>query len=215
MELEQVAGWLWCLRTPIVQAYAVRDRDGFDLIGTSTAGQDDAIPAAPGGIDGRPVDRVRAYEILLTHGHDDHTVRPPGWRLGPAPASSRAATAALATVIALAFAGCGDDAEGTTDATVRPLVPSRSRRGSRRSSALCWSGRTADHRRQGPGAIARQARMAQRCASRHDRPMRIIVVGAGIGGLSAAIGSAPRAARRQRARASRAAWRNRGRTRAP
>jgi glyoxylase-like metal-dependent hydrolase (beta-lactamase superfamily II) len=73
MELEQVAGWLWCLRTPIVQAYAVRDRDGFDLIGTSTAGQDDAIPAAPGGIDGRPVDRVRAYEILLTHGHDDHT----------------------------------------------------------------------------------------------------------------------------------------------
>jgi hypothetical protein len=46
MELEQLAGWLWCLRTPIVQAYAVRERDGFNLIDTSTAGQDDAILAA-------------------------------------------------------------------------------------------------------------------------------------------------------------------------
>ena len=71
MELDQVAGWLWCLRTPIVQAYAVRERDGFNLIDTSTAGQDDAILAALAGIDGRPVDRVRVYEVLLTHGHDD------------------------------------------------------------------------------------------------------------------------------------------------
>jgi glyoxylase-like metal-dependent hydrolase (beta-lactamase superfamily II) len=73
MELEQLAGWLWCLRTPIVQAYAVRERDGFNLIDTSTAGQDDAILAALAGIDGRPVERVRVYEMLLTHGHDDHT----------------------------------------------------------------------------------------------------------------------------------------------
>lgn len=72
MELEQVAGLLWCLRTPIVQGYAVRERDGFNLIDTSTAGQDDAILAALG-IDGRPMDRVRVYEMLLTHGHDDHT----------------------------------------------------------------------------------------------------------------------------------------------
>lgn len=73
MELEQVAGWLWCLRTPIVRAYAVRERDGFNLIDSSTAGQHDAILAALAGIDGRPVDRVRLYEVLLTHGHDDHT----------------------------------------------------------------------------------------------------------------------------------------------
>jgi hypothetical protein len=32
MELERVAGWLWCLRTPIVRAYAVRERDGFTPI---------------------------------------------------------------------------------------------------------------------------------------------------------------------------------------
>jgi glyoxylase-like metal-dependent hydrolase (beta-lactamase superfamily II) len=73
MELEQVAGWLWCLRTPIVQAYAVRERDGFNLIDASTAGQDDAILAALPAIDQRPVDQVRVYEMLLTHGHDDHT----------------------------------------------------------------------------------------------------------------------------------------------
>jgi hypothetical protein len=34
---------VWCLRTPIVQAYAVRERDGFNLIDASTAGQDGAI----------------------------------------------------------------------------------------------------------------------------------------------------------------------------
>jgi glyoxylase-like metal-dependent hydrolase (beta-lactamase superfamily II) len=73
MELEQVAGWLWCLRTPIVQAYAVRERDGFNLIDSSTAGQDDAILAVLAGIDGRPLERVRVYGLLLTHGHDDHT----------------------------------------------------------------------------------------------------------------------------------------------
>jgi glyoxylase-like metal-dependent hydrolase (beta-lactamase superfamily II) len=56
-----------------VQAYAVRERDGFNLIDTSTAGQGDGILAALAGIDGRPVDRVRVYEMLLTHGHDDHT----------------------------------------------------------------------------------------------------------------------------------------------
>jgi hypothetical protein len=32
MELERVAGWLWCLRTSIVRAYAVREHDGFNLI---------------------------------------------------------------------------------------------------------------------------------------------------------------------------------------
>jgi glyoxylase-like metal-dependent hydrolase (beta-lactamase superfamily II) len=73
MELEQVAGRLWCLRTPIVQAYAARERGGFNLIDTLTAGQDDAILAALAGIDGRRVERVLVYEMLLTHGHDDHT----------------------------------------------------------------------------------------------------------------------------------------------
>jgi hypothetical protein len=36
-------GVLWCLRTPVVQAYAVRQGNGLDLIDTSTVGQDGAI----------------------------------------------------------------------------------------------------------------------------------------------------------------------------
>ena len=43
MDVEQLTEWPWCLRTPVVQAYAVRDREGFDLIDMSTAGQEDAI----------------------------------------------------------------------------------------------------------------------------------------------------------------------------
>jgi glyoxylase-like metal-dependent hydrolase (beta-lactamase superfamily II) len=69
LELDQVTDWLWCLRTPIVQAYAVRERDGFNLIDTSTAGQDAAILAALAEIDGEG----RVHEVLLTHAHDDHT----------------------------------------------------------------------------------------------------------------------------------------------
>jgi hypothetical protein len=39
VEVDQLTEWLWCLRTPIVQAYAIRDRDGFNLVDTTTAGQ--------------------------------------------------------------------------------------------------------------------------------------------------------------------------------
>jgi hypothetical protein len=31
METVQLADWLWCLRTPAVQAYAVRERDVFNV----------------------------------------------------------------------------------------------------------------------------------------------------------------------------------------
>jgi glyoxylase-like metal-dependent hydrolase (beta-lactamase superfamily II) len=72
MELDRINDWLWCLRTRIVQAFAVRERDGFNLIDTSTAGQDGAILELLATIDPR-ADAVRIHEILLTHGHDDHT----------------------------------------------------------------------------------------------------------------------------------------------
>ena len=71
MELDQINDWLWCLRTPIVQAYAVRERDGFIVIDTSTAAEDSAILEVLGTVE-RHAGRVRIYEILLTHGHDDH-----------------------------------------------------------------------------------------------------------------------------------------------
>lgn len=73
MDLERLTDWLWCLRTPIVQAYAVRERDGFNLIDTTTAGHETAILDALAGIDERATAEVQIDEILLTHGHDDHT----------------------------------------------------------------------------------------------------------------------------------------------
>jgi glyoxylase-like metal-dependent hydrolase (beta-lactamase superfamily II) len=72
MQLDRINDWLWCLRTRIVQAYAVRERDGFNLIDTSTAGEDGAILELLATIDAR-ADAVRIHEIVLTHGHDDHT----------------------------------------------------------------------------------------------------------------------------------------------
>jgi glyoxylase-like metal-dependent hydrolase (beta-lactamase superfamily II) len=72
VETEQLSEWLWCLRTPAVQAYAVREGDGFNLIDTLVAGQADAIVDALAAIDGCTSDEVKVYEIALTHGHDDH-----------------------------------------------------------------------------------------------------------------------------------------------
>jgi glyoxylase-like metal-dependent hydrolase (beta-lactamase superfamily II) len=73
MDVEQVTDWLWCLRTPVVQAYAVRHGDGFDLIDASTAGQDSAILDALASVAASAVGDVAIGDVLLTHGHDDHT----------------------------------------------------------------------------------------------------------------------------------------------
>jgi glyoxylase-like metal-dependent hydrolase (beta-lactamase superfamily II) len=73
MKIDRVTDWLWCLATPIVNAYAVRERDGFNLIDASTAGEEHAILGLLAGLEQQSPDRVRIYDILLTHGHDDHT----------------------------------------------------------------------------------------------------------------------------------------------
>jgi hypothetical protein len=52
MELEQLNDWLWCLRTEIVQAYAIGERNGFNLIDTSTAGSEHTILSLSGDIAG-------------------------------------------------------------------------------------------------------------------------------------------------------------------
>jgi glyoxylase-like metal-dependent hydrolase (beta-lactamase superfamily II) len=72
MDVEQITDWLWCLRTP-VQAYAVRHSDGFHLIDTSTAGREGAILDALGSVAGSAGRDVAIRDVLLTHGHDDHT----------------------------------------------------------------------------------------------------------------------------------------------
>jgi glyoxylase-like metal-dependent hydrolase (beta-lactamase superfamily II) len=73
MELERLTDWLWCLRTPVVQSYAVRHRDGVVLIDTSTAGNADAIMSLLPEALGQPGREVPVHEIFLTHGHADHT----------------------------------------------------------------------------------------------------------------------------------------------
>jgi glyoxylase-like metal-dependent hydrolase (beta-lactamase superfamily II) len=67
MEVEQLTDWLWCLRTPVVQAYAVRARDGFNLVDASIAGEEEAILGALGSLEAKIAD------VLVTHGHDDDT----------------------------------------------------------------------------------------------------------------------------------------------
>ena len=73
MELDQLTGWLWCLRTDFVHAYAVREGDGFCLIDTSTANNEEAILELLGGLAGSAREEVKIVEIFLTHGHSDHT----------------------------------------------------------------------------------------------------------------------------------------------
>jgi glyoxylase-like metal-dependent hydrolase (beta-lactamase superfamily II) len=69
VETEQLSDWLWCLRTPAVQAYAVRERDGFNLIDTLAADHEEQILGALAVIGGC---EPRLYVIALTHAHDDH-----------------------------------------------------------------------------------------------------------------------------------------------
>ena len=73
MDVEQITDWLWCLRTPLVRAYAIRHSDGSHLIDTSTAGHDGAILDALGSVAGSTGRDVAIRDVLLTHGHDDHT----------------------------------------------------------------------------------------------------------------------------------------------
>jgi glyoxylase-like metal-dependent hydrolase (beta-lactamase superfamily II) len=73
MELERLTDWLWCLQTPVVQAFAVRDRNGVVLVDTSTAGEAEVIMSLLSKALGEPGHEVPIREIFLTHGHPDHT----------------------------------------------------------------------------------------------------------------------------------------------
>lgn len=60
MNLQQVTEWLWRLKTPVVNAYAVKQGDGIALIDTGTAGQADTILMHLGHALGLPADEVRS-----------------------------------------------------------------------------------------------------------------------------------------------------------
>lgn len=160
MELEPLTGWLWCLRTPIVQAYAVHERAGFNLIATTTAGNDTAILEALAGIDRRAAEDLRIYEVLLTHGHDGpHRFSRRAGRAEPAPESSPPAS----TCRSLPASSRGRR-RGSRSGSCRCLIRScRTSRpaghagppGRRRRQAGLGARRTANC---GPGAHAREHR---------------------------------------------------------
>jgi glyoxylase-like metal-dependent hydrolase (beta-lactamase superfamily II) len=73
VSIEPLTDWLYCLRTPVVAVYAIRQATGFVLIDSGVVGYEQAYLDALARIDGGRSESVRVTEILLTHGHDDHT----------------------------------------------------------------------------------------------------------------------------------------------
>lgn len=73
VDVEQLTDWLFCLRTPVVQAYAVQQSTDFVLIDTGVVGYENAYLKALAEATGAKPEDLRVNEILLTHGHDDHT----------------------------------------------------------------------------------------------------------------------------------------------
>lgn len=72
LEFEELDDWLWCLRTPLVACYAIRDRDGIVLVDANVAGQHDAILQTLAARLGVAADAVPVRQLLLTHAHADH-----------------------------------------------------------------------------------------------------------------------------------------------
>ena len=72
LEFVELTDWLWCLRTPVVTCWAIRDREGVVLVDANVAGQDEAIVAALANRLGTPDDAVPIRQVLLTHAHADH-----------------------------------------------------------------------------------------------------------------------------------------------
>jgi glyoxylase-like metal-dependent hydrolase (beta-lactamase superfamily II) len=73
MHLDPIRPWLWCLRTDLVQAYAVRQGEGFNLVDTSTADCEEAILGCLATIDRTAPEVAQLNDIVITHGHDDHS----------------------------------------------------------------------------------------------------------------------------------------------
>jgi glyoxylase-like metal-dependent hydrolase (beta-lactamase superfamily II) len=72
LELEELGDWLWCLRTPVVACYAIRDRGGVVLVDANIAGQHNAILEALADRLGVAANAVPIRQLLLTHAHPDH-----------------------------------------------------------------------------------------------------------------------------------------------
>jgi len=73
---EPITDWLYCLRTPVVAVYAIRQSAGFVLIDTGVAGYERAYLHALAESASGPQEEVRVTEILLTHGTMTTPARP-------------------------------------------------------------------------------------------------------------------------------------------
>ena len=71
---EPVTDWLYGLRTPVVAAYAIQQSTGWVLVDCGVVGYEQAYLQALAQVAGSSAPHeVRITEVLLTHGHDDHT----------------------------------------------------------------------------------------------------------------------------------------------
>jgi glyoxylase-like metal-dependent hydrolase (beta-lactamase superfamily II) len=71
--IDRITDWLYGLRTAVVAVYAIRQSSGFILIDSGVVGYEHLYVEALGRVDGTAARNIRITEILLTHGHDDHT----------------------------------------------------------------------------------------------------------------------------------------------
>ena len=72
VEFHELTEWLWCLRSPVVACFVIRDREGVVMVDANVAGLGEAIIAALADRLGVPGDAVPLHQILLTHAHADH-----------------------------------------------------------------------------------------------------------------------------------------------
>ena len=73
LQVEPINDWLWRLHTPAVAAYAVAERDGFNLIDTGLPDGAEVILSVLAQLSGNGDTTPPVDQILLTHGHRDHT----------------------------------------------------------------------------------------------------------------------------------------------
>jgi len=71
--IKPIADWLYCLHTPVVSAYAISQSTGFILVDAGVVGHEHGYLRALAEVADVPPKDVRITEIILTHGHDDHT----------------------------------------------------------------------------------------------------------------------------------------------
>lgn len=72
LEFIELNDWLWCLRSPVVACFAIRDRDGLVMVDANVAGLGKAIIDALAHRLGVASDSVPLRQVLLTHAHADH-----------------------------------------------------------------------------------------------------------------------------------------------